>query len=164
VTGRRTVAIVRPPGDSFVRAESRHPERHRIDPERGLVPLELESWRSAWQVVRSRHPEDFGPLPTNPRRFLLQRDREIPLDLVPRLKQLGVLEVWVRYRDLEFLEDVIDFASDPVKLRLEIGREQTRWVWVVDWLGALSRLASAFWNLSLRRHGLRKDQGSQNYR
>jgi dimethylargininase len=34
VTGRRTVAIVRPPGDSFVRAESRHPERERIDPQR----------------------------------------------------------------------------------------------------------------------------------
>jgi HD-GYP domain-containing protein (c-di-GMP phosphodiesterase class II) len=48
------------------------------------------------------------PQPTDPRRFLLQRDREIPLDLVPRLKRLGVLEVWVRYRDLEFLEDVID--------------------------------------------------------
>ncbi|HKN50690.1 MAG TPA: arginine deiminase family protein [Actinomycetota bacterium] len=32
--GRRTVAIVRPPGDSFVRAQSRHPERDRIDPER----------------------------------------------------------------------------------------------------------------------------------
>jgi len=63
-----------------------------------------------------------------------------------------------------FLEDVIDFATDPVKLRLEIGREQTRWVWVVDWLGAFSRLASAFWNLSLRRHGLRKDQRSQNHR
>jgi len=31
---RRTVAIVRPPGDSFVWAESRHPERDRIDPER----------------------------------------------------------------------------------------------------------------------------------
>lgn len=30
----RPVAIVRPPGDSFVRAESRHPDRHRIDPER----------------------------------------------------------------------------------------------------------------------------------
>jgi dimethylargininase len=34
VTRRRTVAIVRPPGDSFVRAESRHPERYRIDPQR----------------------------------------------------------------------------------------------------------------------------------
>src|SRR2546426_5440103 len=34
LVGRRTVAIVRPPGGSFVRAESRHPERDRIDPER----------------------------------------------------------------------------------------------------------------------------------
>src|SRR4051794_28039957 len=48
------------------------------------------------------------PLPHEPRRYLLQRDREIPLSLVPRLKQLGILEVWVRCRDLEFLEDVID--------------------------------------------------------
>lgn len=48
------------------------------------------------------------PVPRDPRRFLLQRDREIPMDLVPRLKELGVLEVWVRYRNLEFLEDVID--------------------------------------------------------
>ncbi len=48
------------------------------------------------------------PVPSDPRRYLLQRDREIPMDLVPRLKQLGILEVWVRHRDLEFLEDVID--------------------------------------------------------
>jgi HD-GYP domain-containing protein (c-di-GMP phosphodiesterase class II) len=48
------------------------------------------------------------PLPHDPYRFLLQRDREIPMDLVPRLKQLGILEVWVRHRDLEFLEDIID--------------------------------------------------------
>ena len=48
------------------------------------------------------------PLPHDSHRFLLQRDREIPLDLVPRLKELGVLEVWVRNRDLEFLEDLID--------------------------------------------------------
>lgn len=48
------------------------------------------------------------PLPSDPRRFLLQRDHEIPLSLVPRLKQLGVLEVWVRYRSLEFLEELID--------------------------------------------------------
>jgi HD-GYP domain-containing protein (c-di-GMP phosphodiesterase class II) len=48
------------------------------------------------------------PLPNEPYRFLLQRDREIPMDVVPRLKQLGVLEVWVRYRNLEFLEDIID--------------------------------------------------------
>ncbi|MEA1952201.1 MAG: HD domain-containing protein, partial [Planctomycetota bacterium] len=48
------------------------------------------------------------PMPNDPYRFLLQRDREIPLDLVPRLKQLGLLEVWVRHRGLEFLEDIID--------------------------------------------------------
>ena len=30
------------------------------------------------------------------------------MDLVPKLKQLGILEVWVRHRDLEFLEDFID--------------------------------------------------------
>jgi len=48
------------------------------------------------------------PLPHDPYRYLLQRDVEIPMDLVPRLKQLGILEVWVRHRDLEFLEDLID--------------------------------------------------------
>jgi HD-GYP domain-containing protein (c-di-GMP phosphodiesterase class II) len=48
------------------------------------------------------------PLPNEPYRFLLQRDREIPMDLLPRLKQIGVHEVWVRYRNLEFLEDIID--------------------------------------------------------
>ena len=30
------------------------------------------------------------------------------MDLVPRLQQLGILEVWVRHRDLEFLEERID--------------------------------------------------------
>jgi len=48
------------------------------------------------------------PLPHNPYRYLLQRDREIPMDLVPRLKQLGIYEVWVRHQQLEFLEDIID--------------------------------------------------------
>jgi len=33
----------------------------RIDPDRGLLPLERESWRSTWETVRRRHPEDFGP-------------------------------------------------------------------------------------------------------
>jgi len=47
-------------------------------------------------------------VPHDPRRFLVQRDREIPPDLIPRLRQLGVYEVWVRHRDLEFLEDLID--------------------------------------------------------
>jgi HD-GYP domain-containing protein (c-di-GMP phosphodiesterase class II) len=48
------------------------------------------------------------PLPQDPRRYLLQRDREVPMDLVPRLKELGIYEVWVRCRDLEFLEDMIE--------------------------------------------------------
>jgi HD-GYP domain-containing protein (c-di-GMP phosphodiesterase class II) len=48
------------------------------------------------------------PLPNDPRRFLLQRDHEIPADLIRRLKELGVVEVWIRNRDLEFLETVID--------------------------------------------------------
>jgi HD-GYP domain-containing protein (c-di-GMP phosphodiesterase class II) len=48
------------------------------------------------------------PLPRDSRRFLLQRDREVTLDLIPRLRELGVVEVWIRHRDLEFLEDVID--------------------------------------------------------
>lgn len=48
------------------------------------------------------------PLPHDPQRFLLQRDREIPMDAVPRLRELGILEVWIRHRDLEFLESLID--------------------------------------------------------
>ncbi len=48
------------------------------------------------------------PLPEDPYRHLLQRDREIPMDLVPQLQKLGVMEVWIRHRDLEFLEDIID--------------------------------------------------------
>ena len=30
------------------------------------------------------------------------------MDLVPRLRELGVREVWIRYRQLEFLEEIID--------------------------------------------------------
>ena len=48
------------------------------------------------------------PMPNDPYRYLLQRDREIPLSVIPRLKQMGVLEVWIRNRDLEFLEELID--------------------------------------------------------
>ena len=48
------------------------------------------------------------PMPNDPYRYLLQRDREIPLSAIPRLKQMGVLEVWIRNRDLEFLEELID--------------------------------------------------------
>jgi len=46
--------------------------------------------------------------PQAPRRFLLQRDQVVPMELLPRLRQLGVQEVWVRFRPLEFLEDLID--------------------------------------------------------
>jgi HD-GYP domain-containing protein (c-di-GMP phosphodiesterase class II) len=55
------------------------------------------------------------PHPQSPHKFLLQRDHEIPSKMVPRLKELGVLEVWIRYRNLEFLEDIID---------VELGEQQ----------------------------------------
>ncbi len=48
------------------------------------------------------------PYPHDPHRYLLQRDVEIPSSLIPRLQQMGVCEVWIRYRELEFLEDLID--------------------------------------------------------
>ncbi|MGA2621862.1 MAG: HD domain-containing phosphohydrolase [Thermoguttaceae bacterium] len=48
------------------------------------------------------------PLPHDPYRYLLQRDVEIPMDVIPRLKRLGILDVWVRNRDFEFLEDLVD--------------------------------------------------------
>jgi len=48
------------------------------------------------------------PSPANPYRYLVQRDREVPADLIPKLQELGIHEVWVRYHDLEFLENMID--------------------------------------------------------
>ncbi len=48
------------------------------------------------------------PYPNDPYRFLLQRDREIPMSAIPQLEKLGIFDVWVRHRSLEFLEDVID--------------------------------------------------------
>ncbi len=48
------------------------------------------------------------PLPHDPRRLLLQRDREIPMEAIPRLKQLGIMDIWVRHRELEFLEYLVD--------------------------------------------------------
>ncbi|MBW3596878.1 MAG: hypothetical protein KY475_06330, partial [Planctomycetes bacterium] len=48
------------------------------------------------------------PLPHDPYRFLVQRDHEVTPELIPRLRQLGILEVWVRRRNLEFLEDLVD--------------------------------------------------------
>lgn len=47
-------------------------------------------------------------MPNDPYRYLLQRDHEIPLDIVPRLRAWGISDVWVRHRDLEFLEAIID--------------------------------------------------------
>ena len=47
-------------------------------------------------------------VPNDPRRFLLQRDREVPVDMIPRLQKLGICDVWIRHRDLEFLENIID--------------------------------------------------------
>jgi len=64
------------------------------------------------------------PLPNDPYRFLLQRDREIPMDMVPRLKQLGILEVWVRHRGLEFLEDIIDEGLSDRQRDIYIGVRQ----------------------------------------
>ena len=46
--------------------------------------------------------------PRDPRRLLLKRDGEITADLVPRLEQLGIEEVWIRYPALEFLDELID--------------------------------------------------------
>ena len=46
--------------------------------------------------------------PRDPRRLLLKRDGKITADLLPRLEQLGIEEVWVRYPALEFLEEMIN--------------------------------------------------------
>lgn len=48
------------------------------------------------------------PVPESPRHFLLKRNVPVPLELVPRLRELGIREVWVRKAELEFLEDLID--------------------------------------------------------
>ncbi len=47
-------------------------------------------------------------LPNEPGRYLLQRDVEIPSAVVPHLKRWGITDVWIRYRQLEFLEEMID--------------------------------------------------------
>jgi HD-GYP domain-containing protein (c-di-GMP phosphodiesterase class II) len=48
------------------------------------------------------------PMPTHPRRFLLQRDVELTDVLCRRLKELAVAEVWVHLDELGFLGDLID--------------------------------------------------------
>ncbi|MGE0609682.1 MAG: HD-GYP domain-containing protein [Pirellulales bacterium] len=47
-------------------------------------------------------------LPDEPGRYLLQRDVEIPPGVAQRLKRWGIVDVWIRYRQLEFLEEMID--------------------------------------------------------
>ncbi len=58
------------------------------------------------------------PLPQNPYRYLLQRDQEIPMDLVSRLERLGIREVWVRHQDLDFLESFIDEGLEECQREL----------------------------------------------
>lgn len=48
------------------------------------------------------------PLPTNPTRYLLQRDVCVSADMRRRLRELGISEVWIRCDELEFLETVVD--------------------------------------------------------
>lgn len=48
------------------------------------------------------------PVPNEPSRLLLGRDFKVTDAVIPRLKQLGIQEVWTRFKDLEFLENVID--------------------------------------------------------
>jgi len=45
--------------------------------------------------------------PTDPRRTLLPRNAEVPSDLVPHLRTMGIREIWVRCNDLEFVEQLI---------------------------------------------------------
>ncbi|MBY0587534.1 HD-GYP domain-containing protein [bacterium] len=48
------------------------------------------------------------PLPTNPTRYLLQRDVCVSDEMRRRLAELGISEVWIRCDELEFLETVVD--------------------------------------------------------
>ena len=47
-------------------------------------------------------------MPSNPTRYLVQRDVPITDALKRRLMEIGVEEVWVRCEELAFLEEVID--------------------------------------------------------
>jgi HD-GYP domain-containing protein (c-di-GMP phosphodiesterase class II) len=48
------------------------------------------------------------PLPSNPARYLLQRDVALTDDMRRRLLEIGVQEVWIRCEELQFLEGLID--------------------------------------------------------
>ncbi len=81
--------------------------RHRVQANRNpqrfaMLRVPIQNLRPGMILARPI------PLPQDPRRFLVQRDREVPPDAIPKLKELGIYEVWIRYRDLEFLEDLFD--------------------------------------------------------
>lgn len=67
-------------------------------------------------------------VPTEPARHLLDRDAEIPANLVPHLQQLGIQEVWVRCRDLDFLEELLvdDADSQRCELYFQVRRKFER--------------------------------------
>lgn len=47
----------------------------------------------------------------DPYETMIDRDREVPQDVIPHLLEQGISEVWVRYPTLEFLESVFDEES-----------------------------------------------------
>lgn len=61
-------------------------------------------------------------VPAEPARRLLDRDAEVPADLIPHLQQLGIEEIWVRCRDLDFLEELLvdDVGSHRRELYFQV--------------------------------------------
>lgn len=59
--------------------------------------------------------------PSQPHRQVLPRDAEIPTDAVSHLRRLGIDEVWVRCRRLEFLEQLI--CEDLAERRRDLYRQ-----------------------------------------
>ncbi len=55
---------------------------------------------------------------SDPHHRMLDRDREVPQDAIPRLLEQGISEVWIRYPKLEFLEHVYD--EDSVEVHRDI--------------------------------------------
>ncbi len=81
------------------------------------------------------------PNPSIPGRYLLQKDQEVPLSLVPRLKQWGIYEVWIRYPQLEFLEYLFDQDLEEQqrelyhRVRCNFERTMQNTGAVLDWQG-----------------------------
>ena len=67
-------------------------------------------------------------VPAEPARCLLDRDDEVSLDLVPHLQQLGIHEIWVRCRDLDFLEELLacDAGHHQRELHFQLRRNFER--------------------------------------